>query len=78
VTTPRFAGAARGNPGDTGCGAAIFDEYGALVKEFSRYLGRATNNVAEYESLLMDLEAMLQLGIKILSFRAIRSCLCAS
>jgi ribonuclease HI len=57
-------GAARGNPGDAGCGAAIYDENGSLVKELSRYLGRATNNVAEYEGLLMGLEALLQLGQK--------------
>jgi ribonuclease HI len=57
-------GAARGNPGDAGCGAAIYDENGSLVKELSRYLGRATNNVAEYEGLLMGLEALRQLGQK--------------
>jgi len=57
-------GAARGNPGDAGCGAAIYDENGNVVKELSRYLGRATNNVAEYEALLMGLEALLQLGQK--------------
>jgi len=57
-------GAARGNPGDAGCGAAICDESGAVVKELSRYLGRTTNNVAEYEGLLMGLDAILQLGRK--------------
>ena len=57
-------GAARGNPGDAGCGAAICDESGAVVKELSRYLGRTTNNVAEYEGLLMGLEALIQLGRK--------------
>ena len=57
-------GAARGNPGDAGCGAAIFDENGAVVKELSRYLGRTTNNVAEYEGLLMGLDALIQLGRK--------------
>jgi ribonuclease HI len=55
-------GAARGNPGEAGCGAVIYDENGTVVKELSRYLGRATNNVAEYEGLLMGLEAMLQMG----------------
>ena len=55
-------GAARGNPGDAGCGAAICDENGALVKELSRYLGRTTNNVAEYEGLLMGLDALIELG----------------
>jgi ribonuclease HI len=57
-------GAARGNPGDAGCGAAIFDENGTVVKELSRYLGRTTNNVAEYEGLLMGLDALIQLGRK--------------
>ena len=57
-------GAARGNPGDAGCGAAICDESGAVVKELSRYLGRTTNNVAEYEGLLMGLDALIQLGRK--------------
>jgi ribonuclease HI len=57
-------GAARGNPGQAGCGAAIYDENGVLVKELSRYLGRATNNVAEYEALLMGLEAVLHFGRK--------------
>ena len=57
-------GAARGNPGDAGCGAAICDESGTVVKELSRYLGRTTNNVAEYEGLLMGLDALVQLGRK--------------
>jgi ribonuclease HI len=57
-------GAARGNPGDAGCGAVILDRNGTVVKELSRYLGHATNNVAEYEGLLMGLEALLRLGRK--------------
>ena len=57
-------GAARGNPGDAGCGAVICDGTGAVVRELSRYLGRSTNNVAEYEGLLMGLEALLQLERK--------------
>ena len=57
-------GAARGNPGHAGCGAVIYDDSGALVKELSRYLGHTTNNVAEYEALLMGLEALAQLGGK--------------
>jgi ribonuclease HI len=57
-------GAARGNPGKAGCGAAICDENGVVVKGLSRYLGEATNNVAEYEALLMGLEALIALGKK--------------
>lgn len=55
-------GAARGNPGDAGCGAVIYDDQGTIVKQLSRYLGRATNNVAEYQGLLLGLEALLQMG----------------
>jgi ribonuclease HI len=57
-------GAARGNPGHAGCGAVILDGNGKLVKELSRYLGHATNNVAEYQGLLMGLETLLELGKK--------------
>lgn len=57
-------GASRGNPGDAGCGAIILDETGAVLKEMSHYLGRATNNVAEYQGLLMGLEEVLHLGGK--------------
>lgn len=57
-------GAARGNPGHAGCGAVIIDENGKLVKELSRYLGHATNNVAEYQGLLMGLATLLELGKK--------------
>ncbi|MEX0806390.1 MAG: ribonuclease HI family protein [Candidatus Binatia bacterium] len=57
-------GASRGNPGEAGCGAAICTADGTVVKELSRYLGRATNNVAEYEGLLMGLEALVQMGVK--------------
>jgi ribonuclease HI len=57
-------GASRGNPGEAGCGAVIFDETGKSLRELCRYLGRATNNVAEYEGLLMGLEEVLGLGGK--------------
>jgi len=57
-------GAARGNPGKAGCGAVICDVDGNVVKELSRYLGYTTNNVAEYEGLLMGLEALLGMGRK--------------
>jgi ribonuclease HI len=57
-------GAARGNPGEAGCGAAICDEQGVVVEELSRYLGHATNNVAEYQALLIGLEALLKSGKK--------------
>ncbi len=45
-------GASRGNPGDSGIGALIRDHTGSVVLTFSGYIGRATNNVAEYMALL--------------------------
>ncbi len=57
-------GAARGNPGEAGAGAVIFSMDGSVVKELSRYLGCVTNNVAEYQGVLMGLEALLQIGAK--------------
>jgi ribonuclease HI len=57
-------GAARGNPGEAGCGVAICDEHGVVVEELTRYLGHATNNVAEYQALLIGLEALLRLNRK--------------
>ena len=57
-------GASRGNPGEAGCGAALVDPEGETVRELSRYLGKATNNVAEYAGLLMGLEEALKLGVK--------------
>jgi ribonuclease HI len=57
-------GAARGNPGHAGCGAVILDENGKVVKGLSCYLRYVTNNLAEYEGLLMGLETLLQVGKK--------------
>jgi len=53
------------------------DQNGIVVKELSRYLGRGTNNVAEYPGLLIGLEVLPQLK-KTLSCRAIHSSWCGS
>ena len=63
-------GAARGNPGPAGAGAYIEDEAGACVSEVYRFLGDATNNVAEYEALLLGLETARELGAGSLEIRA--------
>lgn len=49
-------GGARGNPGPAGYGVFIQDPKGRTVAELYRYLGRQTNNVAEYTGLLAALE----------------------
>ena len=57
-------GGARGNPGPAGAGATIQDASGKVVHEVSQYLGEVTNNQAEYEALILGLEALQELGAK--------------
>jgi ribonuclease HI len=55
-------GAARGNPGPAGAGAVVFDEAGRVLERLGKFLGRQTNNVAEYQGLLLGLRRAQQLG----------------
>jgi ribonuclease HI len=48
-------GGSRGNPGPAGFGVHIETESGETLAELYGYLGRATNNVAEYAALLAAL-----------------------
>ncbi|MDD5496446.1 MAG: ribonuclease HI family protein [Candidatus Omnitrophica bacterium] len=52
-------GGARGNPGPAGIGVVILDSRGKKIKELSKYIGEATNNIAEYNALLYGLEEAL-------------------
>ena len=57
-------GGARGNPGPAGSGAAIYRAKGdgeELVEEFGKYIGEATNNVAEYTALLFAIRRAREL-----------------
>ena len=49
-------GGSRGNPGPSGIGVVILDSRRKKIKEASRYIGEATNNVAEYTALVCGLE----------------------
>ena len=49
-------GGSRGNPGIAGAGAVIFDEEGNEMKSVSKFLGKKTNNWAEYEAVILGLE----------------------
>ena len=48
-------GASRGNPGPAGAGIVLHDPQGRLQVNTGRYLGETTNNVAEYQALLLGL-----------------------
>lgn len=62
-------GAARGNPGPAGSGAALVAPDGTVIAERMRFLGHATNNVAEYTALIIGLEEAARLGIDHLDVR---------
>lgn len=49
-------GAARGNPGPAAVGIVVQDGRGRSVAEVAEFIGKATNNVAEYSALLRALQ----------------------
>ncbi|MCK8828058.1 ribonuclease HI family protein [Natroniella acetigena] len=51
-------GGSRGNPGIAGVGAVAYDQTEAKVKEIANYIGKATNNVAEYKAVIQILEEL--------------------
>jgi len=57
-------GASRGNPGQAGAGALLIDPSGETKVQQGKYLGQTTNNVAEYQALLLGLDLALDRGIK--------------
>jgi ribonuclease HI len=61
--TVYFDGASRGNPGHAGVGAIAFDKDHTVIAVVSKYLGKATNNVAEYTSL-KEMLAKLEYYVK--------------
>lgn len=63
-------GGARGNPGPAGIGVVVEDEDGKLLEEHAKFLGVATNNVAEYKAAVLGLERAKALGAKTVEVRA--------
>ncbi len=55
-------GASRGNPGESGIGIVLKDPQGTTVSLLGEYIGKATNNVAEYRALLRCLDLAAELG----------------
>lgn len=53
-------GASRGNPGPAGAGVLILGENGEILEEYKKYLGTATNNVAEYQALISGLDLAIK------------------
>ncbi len=60
--TAHCDGGSRGNPGPSGYGAVIEDGQGRILARLSDYLGKQTNNYAEYSGLLAVLRWALDHG----------------
>lgn len=58
----RTDGGARGNPGPAGIGVVIEDTNGGVLEEHAKFLGRTTNNQAEYLAAILALDRALALG----------------
>jgi ribonuclease HI len=61
-------GGSRGNPGPAACAAILYDGEEELLRR-ARALGRATNNVAEYEGAVLALELCAQLDAREVTLR---------
>jgi ribonuclease HI len=59
-------GGSRGNPGPASYGVLIRDPRGQVVAKLKKYIGRSTNNVAEYYGLIAALDYAQQHGIRAL------------
>lgn len=64
ILTLQFDGGSRGNPGPAGIGVVVRAGDGTPLITLGRYIGRATNNVAEYTALITAMEQALKLGGK--------------
>jgi ribonuclease HI len=62
--TAHCDGGSRGNPGPAAYGAVITDAGGREVARLSKFLGRQTNNYAEYSGLLAALQWAVENGAK--------------
>lgn len=52
-------GGARGNPGP-GAGAFIVEKEGKIIFKGSKYLGKTTNNTAEYQAVILALTWLIK------------------
>src|SRR6202049_1039500 len=62
--TANIDGAARGNPGPAAYGVVVRRPDGTTHETLGKYIGRTTNNVAEYYALIAALDYAIANGIK--------------
>lgn len=61
-------GGARGNPGPAGIGAVAYDEKKKVIFKLKEFIGRATNNQAEYKAVIAALAKAKEAGAPELEF----------
>src|SRR3954451_6431122 len=69
VITVQFDGGSRGNPGPAGVGVVLRAADGTPLVTLGKFIGRCTNNVAEYRALITALEEAKKLGAKKITIR---------
>lgn len=62
-------GASRGNPGQAGIGVFLLEAGGEPIGEIARYIGKRTNNEAEYEALIAAVRRATEFGATELTIR---------
>jgi ribonuclease HI len=70
IFTAQVDGASRGNPGPASYAVIIRRPDGSVVYQLGKYLGRATNNVAEYFALITALDYCASANIHRLRVRS--------
>jgi len=55
-------GGAIGNPGPAAVGVIVKDEKGRILASFGKFIGHATNNIAEYQGVIKALKWIKEKG----------------
>lgn len=61
-------GGARGNPGPAASAFVIYDEKREMIEKGGKYLGKTTNNQAEYQAVILAINRAKDLGAKEIEF----------
>ena len=60
-----FDGGSRGNPGPSGCGYVLMNsDETEIISKGSEFIGKNTNNYAEYMGMILGIEKALELNIR--------------
>ena len=55
-------GSSLSNPGPAGIGIVVYNDQDDIIEKISKYIGKATNNVAEYKALIEALNFAKDFG----------------